>query len=242
MQIYYSEIFSEKSNSVLQMWKSLGHVFKPSKKAKQNHIDKIIYENREINDRQEIADTVNEYFCTIGEKLASNLERHNFQKYTTQRINDSFFLSPTSEHEIKVELSGLNPRKSTGADMISPKILKYCCDNISYPLMYILNKSMEDATYPIHIKIAKILALFKKNPIYKRLSYFIEKHAILYLQQYGFRKKHSTTRALIDLTDKIRTTCILDGKQYVWEYTWTLILWIIAFCYQNWKHMASVDM
>ena len=94
---------------------------------------------------------------------------------------------------------------------------------------------MEDATYPSHMKIAKILALLKKNPIhmpdnyrpisllssldnifekiiYKRLSYFIEKHAIIFLQQYGFRKKHSTTLALIDLTDKIRT--ILDGKQY----------------------------
>ena len=82
------------------MWKSLGHIFNPSKKAKQNHIDKIIYENREINDKQEIADTMNEYFRTIWEKLASNLEGNNFQKYTTQRINDSFFLSPTSEHEI----------------------------------------------------------------------------------------------------------------------------------------------
>ena len=157
---------------------------------------------------------MNEYFCTIGEKLASNLEVNNFQKYMTQRINYPFFLSPTSEHEIKVELKRLNPRKSAGADMISPKFLKYCCDNISYPLMYIFNKSMEDATYPSHMKIAKILALFKKNPIhmpenyrpisllssldkifekiiYKRLSYFKEKHAILYLQKYGFRKKHS---------------------------------------------------
>ena len=114
---------------------------------------------------------MNEYFCTIGEKLASNLEGNNFQKYMTQRINYPFFLSPTSEHEIKVELKRLNPRKSAGADMISPKILKYCCDNISYPLMYIFNKSMEDATYPSHMKIAKILALFKKNPIHMPENY-----------------------------------------------------------------------
>ena len=71
---------------------------------------------------------------------------------------------------------------------------------------------METATYPNRMKIAKIIALFKKNSryipenyrpisllssldkifekiIYKRLSLFIEKHAILYHQQYGFRKK-----------------------------------------------------
>ena len=67
---------------------------------------------------------MDKYFRTIGAKLASNLEGNNFQKYTTQRINDSFFLSPLSEHEIKVELRILNPRKCAGADMISPKILK----------------------------------------------------------------------------------------------------------------------
>ena len=120
--IYYCEIFSEKSNSVLQTWTSLGHIFNPSKKAKQNHIDKIIKENREINDKQ--ADTMNDYFCNIGAKLASNLEGNNFQKCMTQRINDSFYLSPTSKHEIKVDLVRLNPRKSVGADMICPKFLK----------------------------------------------------------------------------------------------------------------------
>ena len=101
--------------------------------------------------------------------------------------------------------------------------------------MVIFNNAMEDATYPNRMKIAKVLALFKKNPkyvhenyipisllssldkifekiIYKRFSLFIEKHTILYLQQYGFRKKHSTALALIDLTDKIRE--ILDKKHY----------------------------
>ena len=89
----------------------------------------------------------------------------------------------------------------------------YTYENIiAYPLMFIFNKAMEDATYPNRMKIAKVLALFKKNPkyvpenyrpislsssldkifekiIYKRFSLFIEKHTILYLQQYGFRKK-----------------------------------------------------
>ena len=114
---------------------------------------------------------MNEYFCITEEKLASNLERNNFQKYMTQSINDSFFLSPTSEHEIEVELKRLNPRKSAGADMICSKILRCCRDNISYPLMYIFNKSMEDATYPSHMKIAKILALFKKSPIHMTENY-----------------------------------------------------------------------
>ena len=41
---------------------------------------------------------------------------------------------------------------------------------------------------------------------------FIEKHKILYLNQYGFRKKHSTILALITLTDKIKQ--VIDNGEY----------------------------
>ena len=41
---------------------------------------------------------------------------------------------------------------------------------------------------------------------------FSEKHEILYLNQYGFRKKHSTILALITLTDKIKQ--VIDNGEY----------------------------
>ena len=56
MEVYYYEAFNKKSNSVLQMWKSLGHIFNPSRKTKSYHIDKILYENREIHDKQAVSD------------------------------------------------------------------------------------------------------------------------------------------------------------------------------------------
>ena len=42
---------------------------------------------------------------------------------------------------------------------------------------------------------------------------FIEKHKILYLYQYGFRKNYSTCLALIDIVDKIKNA--LDQNDYV---------------------------
>ena len=41
--------------------------------------------------------------------------------------------------------------------------------------------------------------------IYKRANDFIEKYNILDPQQYGFHSKHSTTHALIIITEKIRS-------------------------------------
>ena len=39
--------------------------------------------------------------------------------------------------------------------------------------------------------------------IYKRIYNFIEKNECLYSLQFGFRAKHSTTHALINITEKI---------------------------------------
>ena len=48
--------------------------------------------------------------------------------------------------------------------------------------------------------------------MYQRLISFIEKYDILYKQQYGFRKNHSTEMAIIDLTTKISES--IDNNEY----------------------------
>ena len=42
---------------------------------------------------------------------------------------------------------------------------------------------------------------------------FIEKYKILYIYQYGFRRRHSTSLTLIDIVDKIKYA--LDKNKYV---------------------------
>ena len=91
MEMYYCKLFSEKSNSAIHMWKSMGQILNPGKKKKTQHIDKIIYENNEIRSAQEIAETMNNYFCTVGEKLSTNQINENFKKHMTE--NTGLFLS-----------------------------------------------------------------------------------------------------------------------------------------------------
>ena len=47
----------------------------------------------------------------------------------------------------------------------------------------------------------------------KRLTDFIDKHKILYEQQYGFRQNSSNDFALIELSDKIAEA--IDRKQFM---------------------------
>ena len=43
--------------------------------------------------------------------------------------------------------------------------------------------------------------------VHKRLTTFLNKNAILYEKQFGFRNNHSKTHALLEITEKIKQAC-----------------------------------
>ena len=56
------------------------------------------------------------------------------------------------------------------------------------------------------VSILPSFSKFFERVIYNRLLNYIDKHEILCNSQYGFRKQHSTTLALIDMYDKISSS------------------------------------
>ena len=108
---------------------------------------------------------MNNYFCTIGPSLASKLPRVNkhFNDFMTIKIEETIFLSPTSEHEIEKEIKKNKSNKTAGADNFSPRLIMKCSTFITKPLCIIYNHALESASYPTALKLAKVLALHKKN-------------------------------------------------------------------------------
>ena len=225
---YYKALFNDTKDSSIKMWRALGSIINPNKKTKQNHIAKIITETGTFVSSEEISNQMNNYFCTIGSKLASSIPNGNsFEIYLKNRVNQTMFLSPISESDISREINKLNNCKCPGPDNISPKILKACEPELRKPLTDIFNYSIETVTYPSKLKIAKVIALHKKKSIFypenyrpisllscldkifeklihKRLMEFINKYKIIIWEQFGFLKKHSTMLALIDVIDNVR--------------------------------------
>ena len=139
------------------------------------------------------------------------------------------------EQEVRRELSTLNHKKAPGPDSIPAKLIKECATQFSTPLTLLYNKSIMLAKYPGQWKLARVTALYKKKSrslpenyrpisllnifgkVFEKLVYiqmmnFIDKHKILFVYQYGSRKKHSTSLALIDIVDKIKFA--LDKNDY----------------------------
>ena len=95
------------------------------------------------------------------------------------------------------------------------------------PLTEVINLSFNQGEFLAVLKIAKVTPTFRKGDkldvnncrpislisniskiieklIHKRLNSFLEQSNIFYPFQFGFRDYHSTTHALIEITDQIK--------------------------------------
>ena len=151
-----------------------------------------------------------------------------------QRINNSFFyLQPITTDDILIEIKRLRHNKSPGHYLIGSKVVKLCSEIFAMNLAKIYNWGIENGKYPDDLKIAKVIALYKKgvkfdpnnyrpisllslfDKMYEkilcmRLVSFLERNKIWYCYQYGFRKLYSTVLAFIEIKDY--TKRLLDGK------------------------------
>ena len=62
-----------------------------------------------------------------------------------------------------MRLKKLHPRKAAGYENIGPKVIKLYPDIFAENLAIIYNDAIDRAEYPPLLKLAKVIALFKKR-------------------------------------------------------------------------------
>ena len=140
----------------------------------------------------------------------------------------------TNPDEVYKLIKKLKIKKSSGFDELSAKFINLCAPYISEPLANIFNCSIINGDYPELLKIARVTPIYKKGTksdlsnyrpisvlsqvnkvfekiLHNRLYKYLTKFNILYEYQFGFREGHSTTQALVEITDKIK--CAIDNKE-----------------------------
>ena len=104
--------------------------------------------------------------------------------------------------------------------------MKQIVDSYIDHLTYLINISIEQGVFPDEMKLAKVLPIYKPDDvqliqnyrpisvlpffskvfekvIFNQVIEFLDSHNILYDNQFGFRKGHSTSHAVIALVDKV---------------------------------------
>ena len=225
---YYLNYFSENSKNLRKTWQGINTLIYSNKKKSLSPTELLI-NGTSISDKSIIANAFNDYFTNIAQEIRSLIPFSHtpFDSFLTNSNHNSLFLSPTTSMEVYDCISLLSNNKSYGPFSIPVRILKLVKMQISEPLAIIINLSFELGYFPSVLKTAKVIPIFKKGspvecnnyrPIsllsnidkifeslmHKRVSNFLNHYNLIYLRQFGFRKHHSTTHALLNISEEIR--------------------------------------
>ena len=230
-QTYNKNTLRENINNPTSFWKSLKRIF-PSKPKTKHTSSTFRVNEKEISDKQTIANEFGRFFSSIATKLLHVLhpvkdfiwnETIKIPLRTTQRFS---FRSVTTS-EILRYLKKLQRNKSSGIDELPPNLLKDTAYEISKPLAFIINKSLSTGTIPSLWKTSKVTPLHKSDSkadfnnyrpisvlpclskilekvVNRQISDYLEKNYLLKTSQFGFRPRRSTELACTLLIDDIR--------------------------------------
>ena len=226
---YYKQYFEKNKKKTAALWKGIRSlvIIKPSNKTDISILDS----NGElITHPLKIANCFNEYFANVGSNVDNKIPHSNisYSHYLKQVcINKSFYLRPATFDEIHDIIKSMDYNKSLGPNSIPTYIMKLCNIFFSSCLLKVINLSFATGIFPDLCKIAKVVPIFKEEDplkcsnyrpisllpifskifeklIYSRMYSFLEINKLLQDNQFGFRSKHSTTHALISLTESIK--------------------------------------
>ncbi|KAJ2954869.1 hypothetical protein O0L34_g3187 [Tuta absoluta] len=214
------------------MWTIINDVTKHKRNPNRENV-RLIKDNVITERPLSVANLFNDHFASIGESSCAQLPTQGERSRAPPSSDslppsavcaeNSMYLAPVTEHEVRKIISQLPNKPSYGIDELPNNLVKICINELVYPLTELTNQSFNEECFPDKLKIAKIKPFLKKDgkkdnvndyrpiallPIFskiiekvitKRMYSFLEKYKLLNKNQFGFRKHHSTSLAVSNL-------------------------------------------
>ena len=228
-QAYYDKYFERNWNNIKNTWKGIKSLISLKTVASSAPTVLSLDNGDTITNPYDIANTFNNYFASIAETTKKSIKysHKHFSDYLSNESSSTIFLQPTDKKEIANIISSLNSNKTSGPNSIPYRVLFLLKNEISKQLADLFNLSFMTGVFPSVLKTAKVVPVFKKDSklnygnyrpvsllsniekileklMYKRLYAFLDYNNIIYDLQFGFRQQHSTSHALINITENIR--------------------------------------
>ena len=239
---YFTEQLELHKNDIKKTWETIKTAIN-KRRHKSTYPDYFkTTQGENIFDKTEISNEFNKYFTNIGPELANTLDstgKPSFKSYLGPKSMSRFKFSTIDTAAVLKLIDNLASKKSCGPDGISSIVIKNVRDIIAPILCIAINQSLTCGVFPASLKIAQVIPLFKNkgdpsdfgnyrpisllnviSKIYERVVYnqiyeYFVLNNLFYGSQYGFRKKHSTEDAAIELIDLVHKAFECDSTDEV---------------------------
>jgi hypothetical protein len=217
---YFESCFSKYRNDMRNTWSTIKDVL--NKQKETNTPPKEFYlEDTIVSNPKDIANAFNNYFINIGPQLATNIVQPDniaFSDYLITPTDHTFDFQRVTTTEVMKVIDNLKNKTSSGLDNISNKLLKHVKMEISEPLTLIINQSLSKGTFPVLLKISKVLPLHKKGD--QNLYQIIDQY-----QFYQAFQKFLKESCIINLLNTLQITTYFTKISTALEKV-TLLNWL----------------
>ena len=171
----------------------------------------------EVSENNKISYYFSTHFATIDISLAN---QNKFSSFLSNFVFFSISLVSPTPIEIYSAIFSLNTNINPKLDIPS-YFLKVAANVLLHFLAFFIHHVFISGIFPDNLKIVKVLSVFKAGSktgvnnyrpislltclfklleklILKRITSFLDKHEVIYPNQYGFRKKCYTSHAFFD--------------------------------------------
>ena len=190
---------------------------------------KLIYGGKVYSKPRELSNIMNSYFVSKIAKLIENIPRNGDDplkkiKHIFKNKESKFHLRSVHPEEVLSVIGNLKSSKSCGLDNIDSYIIKLARFELTPTITHIVNLAFRQGSFPSLWKCAKVVPLLKKgdptetknyrpvallsvtSKIMERLVFdqmisYLESNNILHPSHHGFRAKHNTCTALLQMQD-----------------------------------------
>ena len=226
--MYYHQKLAKYTNDINNTWKVIKEV--TNKTTNKTQLPELFKLDGKITaDKIDTANQFNTFFTNIRPSLATKITtdgNKTFKSFLNEPSAHEFTFNKITEVDVLNIIDKLPSKASSGVDGISPILLKHIKNEICRPVTLILNQCLTNGIFPDKLKIAKVVPIHKTDDetmfnnyrpisILPTLSKVFEKvifnqvnehfhvNNLYFSSQYGFRKKHSTELAVLEVTYRI---------------------------------------
>ena len=222
---YKSKVIENKDNSQ-KLWRILREIAPSNLNIKEQPIAVDLS-----------AEAFNDYFVNIGVEIQEqiNTMQGDTDITSTKAIDGAtLMIAPTTVEKVQQVLKRIPTNKAPGYDGIPVKALIYGAPELLGPLTRLINRTIETEQIPRGLKHAEVTPIFKAgdrlNPkdyrpisvlplvskvleriIADQLVEYLESNGMLSTAQHAFRRYHSTSTCLLQLTEQIRES--MDSRK-----------------------------
>ena len=224
-QTFYKKLFEKIGTNSKSLWSVLNSLMKKCKD--KTVITSILCDGKLETDASKVVNIVNNHFATAGIKTQSKIPNIDVNAMTyMRRVVSNLDSVTTNEFELQMIVDKLKTKYSCGHDELSNALIKDIFVSIREPFNYIVNLSLSLSVFPTDMKVAKVNPLHKggstedcdnlrpisllpvlskilEKVVFYRTIAHMERENIIYSRQFGFRKGHSTSDAIMTLAGEV---------------------------------------